>query len=159
MLKAHTSKPGFSADECIRDFFRKSSRSMPVSDPLENVQYPQTCGALCRNRNSLRSAQFHAKVLGILHQIVKEHSPSVRHVPDQGLIFAAEQYVESSVGAGQPDCLSFYAICAAAGKQAHHRPQVTLAQLDVQHGACAVWLAMRPCVCDASRHVAISLET
>ncbi|CAE7630253.1 unnamed protein product [Symbiodinium sp. CCMP2592] len=108
----------FARDAC---YFAKGE-SVP-----DKVVYPPCCGHLCKNANTTRVINFHGKVIRLLQDVVQAYDVAPKLISTAGIIFAAERYTQS--GQDAPENLSFWAITGAAGRQANHPAQVTLAEL------------------------------
>ena len=86
----------------------------------DQVTYPGCCGALC--------VKLHKSILDALQKVVAESGLQPACFSQASLILAAEQYFSASDDSASKT--SFFALAHASGRQAHHKPQVTLAQLD-----------------------------
>ena len=94
----------------------------------DQVTYPGCCGALCRMQNTQRTLKLHKSILDALQKVVAESGFQPACFSQASLILAAEQYFLA--GDDSASKTSFFALAHASGRQAHHKPQVTLAQLD-----------------------------
>lgn len=116
--------------------FCEKAATIAVGESLqEKVEYPASCGCLCRSSNTFCSIRMHQDLLDILQKIVK--GTGLKHVcvSQAAVLFAAEQYVAESEFVEAQQQVSFWALGAASGRQAHHPPQAQLGQLQVVSGS------------------------
>ena len=111
------------------DDFTQQATTIAGGDAMPNqVLYPGCCGALCRNQSTQRALYLHGKIVDSLLKVVEGSNLKPGHVSRGSILFAAEQYQDTALDI--PSRTSFYAIAHASGRQAHHKPQVTLAELE-----------------------------
>ena len=79
-------------------------------------------------QNTQRTLKLHKSILDALQKVVAESGFQPACFSQASLILAAEQYFLA--GDDSASKTSFFALAHASGRQAHHKPQVTLAQLD-----------------------------
>ena len=142
MLKERMSQAGFNLHEDNKSFSRKASHIAAQFSMPNKVEYPGSCGQLCRSSNTLRTINFHTKLVALLQEVVKDSAPQARDAAKTGVVLAVECWIQQPVDASQTpaDRMLFFAIGSASGRQAHHAAQVTLAELELQGGRCVVGL-------------------
>lgn len=121
--------------------FEKQATTIAGGEAVpDKVVYPGWCGALCRMQNTQRTVKLRTNVVDALQRIVRDSGLKPGWFSQASIVLAAEQY--QSLDDPTPCNVTFYALIHACGRQAHHKAQVTLAELEslfCPPGIQAVW--------------------
>ncbi|CAE7670376.1 unnamed protein product [Symbiodinium sp. CCMP2592] len=86
----------FNIDAFSKSFSEKAA-AIAVGETLpDKVEYPASCGCLCRTTNTQRSIDMHEDLLNILQKIIKGTGLKHVFISQAAVLFAAEQHVEES---------------------------------------------------------------
>ncbi|CAE7188657.1 unnamed protein product [Symbiodinium sp. CCMP2456] len=156
MIKSRMSASDFNLKRDVADFARRSSHIASGPSVPHKVLYPGSCGALCRTHSTTRAIGFHAKLVSLLHGIVKECSPTVRRVPDAGVVLVVQSYLEPPQPEAEEaaaDGVFFFAVACSAGRQARVVAAADCVGQTVEHKMCCCTedeLAARVCFAEGT---------
>ena len=123
----------------IEEEWRQLTQSVVNSEPFpDTVAYPACCGCFCVSRTSQRVLHLQKQFMKKLAWFAKEASGDGKagNAVKADAIFIAELFDESSSSSpfAAPVSQRFFALTAAAGRQAHHPDNQMFLELAVERG-------------------------
>ncbi|CAE7945648.1 unnamed protein product [Symbiodinium necroappetens] len=117
-VKERMSQKGYSKNRDAENFRLLAQQLASGPGVPDSVVYPMHCGKLCRNSgvHTDRVIDFHGRVVSALQSVVKDICGGAKEVPNAGILFAAEQFLDPA--SPSPDavtlvCLTEDAFAAA----------------------------------------------
>ena len=111
--------------------------ALTQDEVIKGVEYPKSCGALCRTCSSARSLRLHKKVLAALTLLIKSLSENNKLARSSllDLLLAIELHsVARPAAAHNADDVIFVAISTGLGRRGRFEENFTVSRLTVQSG-------------------------
>jgi len=123
----------------IEEEWRQLTQTVVTSEPFpDTVTYPASCGCFCVSRTSQRVLHLQKQFMKALARFAKEVSADGKagNAVKADIVFLAEVFDESSDSnpLAAPVAQRFFALTAAAGRQAHHPDNQMFLELAVERG-------------------------